>query len=182
MTCRYRSMIWHILHVVYCIDQGARGGRLRQEASVVGDAAFLFPGQGKEPGPRGRGRPRRLRPPAGGELGSAICSSPGTCMFIGERKIDGAAPYITAAASPSAAPLCSDIIRSGEQTRDPHTEQVSLAVCQLFASVSERTCFRHATTSWCQRSRLCDMCCREHGEIRVRWEREAGGRMKADAI
>lgn len=51
-----------------------------------------------------------------------------------------------------------------------------------FAGVSERTCFRHATTSWCQRSRLCDTCCREHGEIRVRWEREAGGRMIADGI
>lgn len=59
----------------------------------------------------------------------------------------------------------------------------TLSRCRsLFASVSERTCFRHATTSRCRRSRLCDMSCQEHGEIRVRWEREAGGRMKADAI
>lgn len=44
----------------------------------------------------------------------------------------------------------------------------------LFVSVSERTCFRHATTLRRRRSHICDVCCQEQGEVRVRWEREAG--------
>lgn len=42
VTCRYRLMIWHILYVVYCIDQGARGVSSCQEASFVGCAVFVF--------------------------------------------------------------------------------------------------------------------------------------------
>lgn len=71
-------MIWHILYVIYCIDQGARGVSVCQEARFVGCAVFLFPSA--------RACPRRLRPPAGGGLGLAICSSPGTCMFTRERE------------------------------------------------------------------------------------------------
>lgn len=92
-------MIWHILYVVYCIDQGARGVSFCQEASVVGCAVFVSLRTGM---PAARASACRWRAGL-----SHLLFPRNLHVYQRERgeKRACTAPYITAKASLSTKPL-----------------------------------------------------------------------------
>ena len=153
---RYGLMIWHILYLVYCIDQDARGGSLCQEASLVGCAIFFVPLRKRMPEaaaiacrwraglshllfPRNRHVYRRERErereSAEREGKRSMHSSIHHCQGFTEHSTT--APHIAFL----------------QERR--HVTAI-LSRCQFqFVSVSVATCFQHATSSRRQPWHLC---------------------------
>lgn len=92
ITCQYYLMTWHILYFVYCIGNGAWAVSRCQEASSFGSSLRAKPGRGKKNNPARPPAAPTANPvvcrqqPAGGELGLAICSPPGSCILMREKE------------------------------------------------------------------------------------------------
>lgn len=162
ITCQYYLMTWHILYFVYCIGNGAWAVSRCQEASSFGSslswARGLNRGGAKKNNPAGPPAAPTANPvvcrqqPAGGELGLAICSPPGSCILMREKERMCSSIHHCQGLSQAQKQYSSHLLTS-ENRAHGNCESVAAKLTRVRVCVRlRRTCFQHASVFSCQES------------------------------